>query len=545
MSSGVVMAPVGCERAFERICHAQAARGEIIRHQLHGWWIGLQGEASLASCTQWLFVVHGRVWFLDPVHAGNSRGAEALLAAWLRSGADALADASGNFAFVALELRTGEIWLYQSPTGSCGLFRNTRGQLILASEARAASVAGRDAEAENCEHAVFDLDVLHRHVLDQLQSDESFLAGVRRVPCDALLRFNRSQQLLDQHSAVAVRRIAERASALPSLQGQAAVEALDQGLRKVLAAYPERGMLALSAGWDSRNLALRLDPAQRAHWSAVTLVLADGPDEYPVAADLAQALNLTATRLTVTADDLIADYLKMLRVIDAPVHVQSLGNWQLAGFAGASGTNTLIFGDGGDELFLFAPEQWRHAWRHPMQAVRALWSWLRRLPEFSRKPRHSVRRMLQGLFGADSSEFGQTGLLRKHLGFPWIGSFEPLYARQGVHPAYPYFDPVLIALSARLTPFARLLGGHPKGLMTALLNCAGMDLDPQQADPRPVRMPYRMVDRLRTELARQKQPAGALMQSLANLQQCAAAHPPDLGVSARLSCAIALLRGEC
>lgn len=546
MSSGVVIAPEGCEQAFEKMCLAQATRGVVIRHQVNGWWVGLQGEAGLAYSKHWLVVLHGRLWFLDGEHAG-ANGAQGLLAAWMRSGSDVLCKASGNFAFFAQEQRTGQILLYQSLTGSCGLFRNTCGPLLVASEARAVAAALQSENAESDESiARFDLEVLCRHLLDQLTVDDSFIAGVRRVPCDTLLTFDRSQRFVGATPSVAIRKIAELASKQPSLAGPAAVDAIDQGLRKVLSAYPQCGMLALSAGWDSRNLALRLDSSQRSCWSAVTLALGNAPDEFPVASDLARCVNLPAVRLAVPADRLIADYLQMIQQLEAPVHVQSLGNWRLAEFAGSAAVRTLMFGDGGDELFLFAPDQWQHARRHPLQATLALAQWLSRLSTFSRRPRHSLRRMLQGLVSTRSTAFRQTGLLASHLRFPWIGLFESLYARRGVHLAYPYLDPLLVMLSARLGPFARLYRGHPKGLMVALLNCAGTSLGPCQADPRPVCLPYRMVDGLRDVLARPaRKPTGELEQALTLLQQTASTRGGDLGVSARLSCTIALLRAEC
>ena len=300
--------------------------------------------ADILQDDRYIVALHGRPRFKDLELSAAARqqgGAFALREAYLRKGASVLAAIEGSFAFAIVDHRHGTAMLAVDRMGTQSLaYAAAGGTFVFASTL---DVVKALTDPEVREQAIFDYVYFH-----MVPAPQTIYAGWRRLSPGTLVVWDGREARASRYWQM--RFVEDDRTPFPSLKGR-----FRSVLRESVAHAAADGRIGafLSGGTDSSTVAGMLREVTGEAPQTYSIGFdAEGFDEIRYARIAAQHFGARHHEYYVTPDDVVEAIPRIAEVHDQPFgNSSAVPAYYCAKMARENGVDTLLAGDGGDELF--------------------------------------------------------------------------------------------------------------------------------------------------------------------------------------------------
>ena len=311
------------------------------------------GFAAAAGCDVDLFqddeqlvVVWGRARFTDVALAGIAQRngvAQALAQAYAHKREQVFKDLSGNFALAILNGRSGEAVLAIDRMGSRPLYFAGAGDTLLFGSTLDAINGFPQIRPDIDRQAIYDYVYFH-----MVPGPETVQPGVRRLLPGEYVTFRKNEAKTERYWEM--RFIEDERRSFSELK-----EGFLNVLRDSVREAAGQGMTGafLSGGTDSSTIAGMLGEVGGSPARTYSIGFeAEGYDEMEYARIAAKHFGTRHHEYYVTPDDVVAAIPQIAAVHDQPFgNASAVPTFYCAKLAKSDGIDTLLGGDGGDELF--------------------------------------------------------------------------------------------------------------------------------------------------------------------------------------------------
>ncbi len=300
----------------------------------------LPGEGAVA--------VAGRPWFRDSDLAdlaSREGPAAAVAAAWRESGTDLFAGIGGAFSLCVLDAAAGRVVAGIDRLGQHALYYGGgESGFYFGSEARAALACG-ELEASLNRQGIYDYVYFH-----MVPSPDSVFSGPRKLPAAHYVEFSGGKCRLVNYW---LPKFSEnrREATFEQLSGELK-DVLRDAVRRAVPAGARIGAF-LSGGLDSSTVTGVMSELFDGDAQAYSIGFsADGYDEMAYARITAEHFGTRINEYYVTPEDVVTTLPLIATSYDEPFgNSSALPAYFCARMAAENGVDTLLAGDGGDELF--------------------------------------------------------------------------------------------------------------------------------------------------------------------------------------------------